>query len=101
MLHVLHSKASAAAARIGGRAQAAKAHADEAVALKPDWLKGYVRQAGAALLLHRPGDAERALRAGLKACPAAADQAALRQELERLLQVRKGYGGLGVVLDVG
>lgn len=88
ILHVLHSNASAAAARIDGKAQAAKAHADDAVALKPDWAKGYVRQAGAALLLHRPGDAERALRGGLKACPAVADQAALRQELDRLLQVR-------------
>ena len=90
LLHVLHSNASAAASRLPGKAEAAKQHAASAVALKPDWPKGYVRQAAAAHLLHRPGDAERALRAGLRACTAAADQAVLRQELQKLLQV----GGL-------
>lgn len=88
LLPVLHSNASAAASRLPGKAREAKQHADTCVELKPDWPKGYLRQAAAAQLMHRPGDAERALRAGLKACPAAADQAVLRQELDQLLQVR-------------
>lgn len=90
LLHILHSNAAAAAARLPGKAQLSNQHADTCVTLKPDWPKGYVRQAAAAHLLHRPGDAERALRAGLKACPAAADQTMLRHELQKLLQVRGG-----------
>lgn len=81
---VLLSNASAAAARLG-RAAEARRHADRCVAARPGWPKGYTRQAAAALLQHRPGDAERALRAGLAACQ---DTAALRHELDRLLRVR-------------
>ena len=98
LLPVLHSNASAAASRLPGKAREAKQHADTCVELKPDWPKGYLRQAAAAQLMHQPGDAERALRTGLKACPAAADQAVLRQELDQLLQVRDCYRQRGMPL---
>lgn len=89
MLHVLHSNASAAAARLDGKAQQALEHAQRAVALKPEWPKRYMRQAAAALLLHRPGDAERALREGLRKAPAEGE-ALLRPQLNKILEV--GWG---------
>lgn len=40
------------------------------VELQPAWAKGYGRVSAAAQLAHRPGEAEAALKKGLKACPA-------------------------------
>lgn len=93
--HVLHSNASAAAARLGGEhAAAALDHARRCVELKPDWPKGYARVGAAAQLAHRPGEAEAALRRGLKACPAGPEAAILQAELDRLLLVRSGRSRL-------
>lgn len=90
MLHILHSNASAAAACLDNKAQQALAHAQRAVELKPDWAKGYLRQAAAALLLHRPGDAERALRTGLTKA-GAEGEAVLQVELDKILQVGAAF----------
>jgi tetratricopeptide (TPR) repeat protein len=94
---VLLSNASAAAARLGQAGEARK-YADRAVARQPAWAKAYLRQAVAAELQHRPGDAERALRAGLKAC---SDKAKLQAELDRLLRVRCGHRSPALLPGVG
>lgn len=86
ILPILHSNASAAAARLEGKAQLALEHAQRAVEMKPAWAKGYVRQAAASLLLHRPGDAERALRQGLRKASGDGEQM-LRLELDKILEV--------------
>lgn len=70
-------------------------HARCCVELMPDCPESYSRLAAAAQLAHRPGEAEAALRRGLKACPAGDEAAGLQRELEKLLQVF--VGGASVV----
>ncbi len=84
--HVLHSNISAALQKLGKHREA-REEADKCVRLAPHWAKGYLRQAAASELSHRPGDAEAALRAGLKRVSDDGKKA-LQQGLDRLLQVR-------------
>lgn len=83
LLHVLHSNSSAAHLRLG-QAEAALEAALRCREAKPDWAKGFFREAQALAALHRPGHAEAALRAGLERC---GEDAALLIELEKV-QVR-------------
>ena len=69
-----------------GYAETALKDANEAVAVRPDWPKGYVRQGAALHALHKYGDAAKVYEDALAKFP---DDAALKSGLEAVLEERE------------